>query len=247
MSCREILIIVMGLMAAAAVSYAGPPFRTDDPIPVPYMHGELYLFSTGIADGTGTSGVGPAVEFNYGVFHNTQFHVVFPLAFDIPRGGVSYAGYGDTEVGVKYRLVEQTGSVPDIGVFPLVEIPTGNAARGLGNGKAQVYLPVWLQKDFGNWTVYGGDGYWVNPGPDNKNWNFTGLLVQYDFSDALYLGAEVFHQTPSTVDASGYTGIHVGGSVPVAKDYEVLFSGDAGNGITSYKHFAYYIGLYHTF
>jgi hypothetical protein len=23
--------------------FAGPPFRTDDPVPVPFMHGELYL------------------------------------------------------------------------------------------------------------------------------------------------------------------------------------------------------------
>lgn len=244
---KRSLLIVLALLVTGGSAVAGPPFRTDDPIPVPYMHGELYLFSTGVIDGSGTSGVGPAVEFNYGVFPNTQFHVVFPMSFDAAKSGPSYAGYGDTEVGVKYRFVKQSRDIPDIGLFPLVEIPTGNAAKGLGNGKAQLYVPVWLQKDIGDWTVYGGDGYWFNPGPGNRNWNFSGILVQYNFSDVLFLGAEIFHQTSPNVDMPGYTGIHIGGSVPVATDYEILFSGDAGNGITSYKHFGYYLGLYHTF
>ncbi len=161
MNHRQILAAAATLLSAVAVAFAGPPFRTDDPIPVPYMHGELYLFSTGVVDGTGTSGVGPAVEFNYGILPNTQFHLVAPMAYDAPKGGTSYAGYGDTEVGVKYRFVEQSEYIPDIGSFPLVEVPTGNAAKGLGNGKAQLYLPVWLQKDIGNWTIYGG-GVCVN-------------------------------------------------------------------------------------
>lgn len=247
MRYRTFLASGLLCLLTASVSFAGPPFRTDDPIPVPYKHGELYLFTTGVIDGTGESGVGPAVEFNYGVLPNTQFHIVFPISFDAPKGGTSYAGYGDTEVGVKYRFVEQSKYIADVGLFPLVEIPTGNAAKGLGSGTTQVYVPLWLQKDIGNWTLYGGDGYWYNPGPGNKNWDFSGILVQYNFSDVLFLGAEIFHQTPSSADLPGYTGIHIGGSVPVAKNYEILFSGDAGNGITSYKHFGYYLGLYHTF
>ena len=247
MKRKIILAAVILLLSATVETFAGPPFRTDDPVPVPYMHGELYLFTTGVVDGTGTSGEGPAVEFNYGIFPNTQFHVVAPMAFDAPKRAASYAGYGDTEIGVKYRFVEQSGLIPDIGVFPLVEIPTGSAAKGLGSGRTQLYVPLWLQKDIGNWTIYGGDGYWFNPGAGNRNWDFSGVLVQYNFSDAFFLGAEIFHQTASTVVAAGYTGIHLGGSIPVARDYQILLSGDAGNGITSYKHFGYYLGLYHTF
>ncbi|HEY9165068.1 MAG TPA: hypothetical protein VIS48_02790 [Candidatus Kryptonia bacterium] len=227
--------------------FAGPPFRTDDPVPVPYMHGELYLFSSGVTDASATSGIGPAVEFNFGVFHNTQFHVVVPLAYNLPRSGTSYAGLGDTEVGVKFRFLNQSDIVPDVATFPLVELPTGNESRSLGNGKAQIYLPLWLQKDIGNWTIYGGAGYWINPGTGNRNWNFSGVLVQYNFSDDFFLGTELFHQTSAAVDSPSFTGLHFGGGIPVVKNYQVLFSCDAGNGITSYKHFAYYLGLYHTF
>ncbi len=227
--------------------FAGPPFRTDDPIPVPYSHGELYLFSSGTIDATGTSGIGPAVEFNYGVFPNTQFHLVLPVAFDTPKGRPSQFGYGDTELGVKFRFINQGAFIPDIATFPILEVPTASASRNLGTGKAQLYLPLWLQKDIGNWTVYGGAGYWINPGIGNKNWNFSGLLVQYNFTDDFFLGAELFHQTQSSVDAPNNTGLHIGGGIPVVKDTQMLWSCDAGNGITSYKHFSYYIGLYHAF
>ena len=235
------------ILFSAGKILAGPPFRTDDPIPVPYLHGEVYFFSTGTIDATGASGIGPAVEFNYGIFPNTQFHIVFPMAFDIPKRGPSYAGYGDTEIGIKYRFVEQSDFIPDIGIFPLVEVPTGNASKGLGNGELQVYIPLWLQKDIGNWTIYGGAGYWINPGVGNKNWDFSGILVQYNFSDDFFLGAELFHQTPSSIDAPNETGLHIGGGIPVVKDTQILWSCDPGNGITAYKHFSYYVGLYHTF
>jgi hypothetical protein len=241
-------ITVSFLLISTGIIFAGgPPWRTDDPIPVEFKQHELYLFSTGVSDDGGVSGVGPAVEFNYGVFPSTQFHIVLPLAFDAPKDGKKHFGYGDTELGIKYRFVEQGNLMPAIATFPIAELPTGNASESLGNGKTQLYLPIWFQKDIGSWTVCTGTGYWINPGTDNKNWQFFGLQAQYNFSDEFYLGAEIFHQTASTINSNGYTGIHVGGAVSVVKNYQILFSGDAGNGITSYKHFSYYLGLYHEF
>jgi hypothetical protein len=226
---------------------AGPPFRTDDPIPVGFRHGEIYFFSSAVTDATGIFGIGPAFEFNYGPLDDVQLHIVMPVAFSKPKNGPAYAGYGDTELGVKYRFVHQTDLLPDVGTFPLIELPTGNASKGLGNGKPQIYIPLWLQKDIGNWTIYGGAGYWINPGSGNRNWNFSGILVQYNFSGNFFLGAELFHQSPSTDSSPQNTGLHFGGGIPIGDNTQVIFSADPGNGITSYKHFSYYVGYYHTF
>lgn len=239
--------LLVGLCLVNLRIIAGPPFRTDDPIPVPFQHGELYLFSTAVFDGGGFSGVGPAIEFNYGILPNTQFHLVAPMAFSVPKGEVTHIGYGDTEVGIKFRFVAQSTYMPAIATFPLVEIPTGNASKNLGNGAIQIYLPIWLQKDIGKWTIYGGGGYWINHGIGDKNWEFAGLLVQYNFTDNFFLGAELFHQTPSSITVKDNTGLHVGGGIPLARNFQLLFSTDLGNGITAYKHFSYYLGLYHTF
>jgi len=228
-------------------TFAGPPFRTDDPIPVDYLHGETYIFSTGTRDAEGTRGVGPAVELNYGILPDTQFHLIAPMAYDAPRGSASHFGYGDTEIGIKYRLVHETDGLPAIGIFPLVEVPTGNQNKGLGNGQAQYFLPLWLQKDFGRWTTYGGGGYWIKPGSGNKNYWFSGILLQYSFSDTFYLGGEIFYQTADTAGGLDSSGFNVGASIPLVGRFQLLLSAGHGLTNTSSNRFSFYIALYRAF
>jgi hypothetical protein len=152
----------MALIPAAAI--AGPPFRTDDPEPVDYQHWEFYTFTAGSHVTDDTSGVLPAFEFNYGIVPNGMVHVIAGMAFDHPSGSPTVFGMGDVELGFKYRLIEQdkNSTQPSIGIFPLVELPAGDQNKDLGAGHASVFLPVWIQKDFGDWTTYGGGGYWFN-------------------------------------------------------------------------------------
>ncbi|HKJ34086.1 MAG TPA: hypothetical protein VKA34_19805 [Balneolales bacterium] len=240
-----ITLILLGFFTSPA--YAGPPFRTDDPGLLPYLGGEAYIFSSGTFDHSGAAGVGPAVEFNYEFLRKGFFHIVLPLAFNDPKHASSHFGGGDIELGFKYQFTAQKGWFPAIATFPLMEIPSGKASKGLGNGKPQYYIPIWLEEDFDHWTVYGGGGYWFNQGIGNKNFDFTGILVQYNFSDEAFLGMELFHHTPSAISARNRTGIHLGGGFPIFHKIQFLFSGDLGNGITSYKHFSYYVGLHYIF
>jgi hypothetical protein len=120
---------------------AGPPFRTDDPEPVEFGHYEFYMFSTGTHVRGETSGVAPGFEFNYGLIPNGQFHIVAPLAFDRTEGEPGHYGYGDTELGFKYRFIEEdkNGWRPQVAVFPLLELPTGSEKQGLGAGHTRVF------------------------------------------------------------------------------------------------------------
>ncbi|MGA7959293.1 MAG: hypothetical protein WCA26_19785, partial [Xanthobacteraceae bacterium] len=138
---RVAAIALAWMALMPGVANAGPPFRTDDPEPVDYQHYEFYTFFTGTHISGDTSGVGPAWEFNYGLIPNGQFHIVAPLAFDSPAGGPSQFGYGDTELGFKYRFVHEDdkGLRPMVGVFPLVELPPGDQGSGLGSGHVRVY------------------------------------------------------------------------------------------------------------
>jgi hypothetical protein len=243
---RAVLVAILWLIPAAA-AFGGPPFRTDDPVPVGYHHSEAYLFSAGTIEADGTSGVGPAVEFNYGPLPDVMLHLIAPMAYDAPKGEASHFGYGDTELGIKYRFVHETDVLPMIGTFPLLEIPTGNEDRGLGNGEAQWFLPIWIQKDIGKWTTYGGGGYWINPGPGNKNYWFSGILLQYSFSESFYLGGEYFYQTADTVDNEDSHGFNLGGSLPLVSNFQLLFSAGRGLTNTSSNQFSYYIALYRAF
>lgn len=210
MHVKRRTIFIIGTMCAATLARGGPPFVTDDPEPVELKHWEVYLASQYAHGPDDANGTLPHVEVNYGVLPNLQLHLIAPLAFDAPAGSTRQYGYGDTELGAKFRFVEETSDSPQVAVFPLVELPTGSSSRGLGAGHTQVFLPVWMQKGSGPWTTYGGGGYWVNPGPGNRDWWFTGLLVQRQVLLNLAIGAEIFHETAKSDSVGPDTKVNVG-------------------------------------
>jgi len=242
--------LALAAVLAAGPAHAGPPFRTDDPEPVEYQHWEIYGFSTGTHFQGDTNGVLPGLEVNYGAAPNLQLHLVAPLAFDRPSGSGTQYGYGDTELGVKYRFIEEDGKGwrPQIGVFPLIEVPTGDRQRGLGSGHTRAFIPIWLQKSFDEWTTYGGGGYWINPGAGNKDYWFFGWLLQRKVTEQLTLGGEIFHQTATTVSAPSSTGFNLGGIYDITENHHILFS--AGRGIqhaSETNEFSYYLAYQYTF
>ncbi|HKK21510.1 MAG TPA: transporter [candidate division Zixibacteria bacterium] len=241
------LIFLTVLWSTASVM-AGPPFVTDDPGSLPLHTGELYLFATGSRSADGTSlDASPGIEANYSLFRNTFFHLVAPLALVRPSGGPTMLGPGDLELGFKWRFLAQDSTRPDIGLFPLLSLPTGAKDRGLGSGKTQLFVPLWVQKDFGRWTGYGGGGYNINPGTGNKNFWFTGLLLQRQVSNRLYLGGELFHQTPDTAGGASGTGFNLGGGVTLTEPYQILFSAGRNLQNSEVNQFSFYLALYRTF
>jgi hypothetical protein len=126
---------MFALMSVRSLAQAGPPYLTDDPDPVPPKHFEAYIFE--LSDGTkaGTSFAGPSYEMNYGAAPNLQLHLVIPLVNSLPPNSPVTHGIGDIEFGAKYKFVDEKKFVPEIGVFPFIEFPTGNPDKGLGVGK----------------------------------------------------------------------------------------------------------------
>jgi hypothetical protein len=212
--------------------YAGPPFLTDDPEPVDKGHGEFYIASLDTWSGDGVMGTLPHFEFNYGPIENVQLHVIAPITFNRPAdtGDMTY-GYGDTELGVKWRFIQEDSlfkGCPQVGIFPLLEVPTGDANRGLGSGHLQEFIPVWMQKSWGTdnrqWTVYGGGGYEFNPGTGNENFGFFGAVLQKQLTDNFTLGGELFHFTPSAHGQAAHTGFNIGCIYDFSDHWHLLFS-----------------------
>lgn len=106
-------------MVIAVPAMTGPPFQTDDPEPVDLHHYEFYVASQQTLTADGRSGTLPHFEFNYGALPNLQLHIMAPYAFSSPSGGPTQHGYGDTELGLKYRFVQETDNVPMVGIFPM--------------------------------------------------------------------------------------------------------------------------------
>lgn len=208
---------------SATSAFGGPPFLTDDPAPVDFHHWEFYLSSEQEFERAQTNATLPHIEINYGAVPDVQLHIVFPMGYVRTDAGTAY-GFADMELGVKYRFVQEQEGVPQIGIFPLLEVPTGNKDRQLGQGNIQAFFPLWVQKSWGKFTTYGGGGYWYAPGEGNRNWAYAGWLLQYDFSDAVTLGGEAYYRTADAPDASPGAGLAFGGYLNMDEHNHILFS-----------------------
>ena len=240
------MLMALVLLSVSGVGrvHAGPPFFTDDPAPVDYHHNEFYVFST-LDQSNGSDAIqGPAIEYNRGIAANTQFHVVLPFSYFSSATGGSAFGFGDVEFGIKYRFVDETGDRPQIGIFPMAELPSGSARRGLGNGSTWYRLPLWIQKSWGSWTSYGGVGLDINHAPGMRDATFGGWLLQRTLGPRLTLGGEVFRQNALAIGTRGYTLLNLGGYYNFTPDFSLLFS--AGHSVVGEQHAVAYLGLYWT-
>lgn len=245
---RSIALFVLFALIAVyrCVAQAGPPYLTDDPDPVPLHHFEAYAFE--LSDSTpaaGTSLTGPSFEMNWGAAPNLQLHLVVPFVNNLAPDQPATHGVGDIELGAKYKLFDETAHLPEIGIFPFVELPAGDASRGLGVGSTWYRVPLWLKKSSGNWNVFGGGGEVFAHGNGNLNYPFAGGLLQRKLSDRLTLGVELFGHGQQVAGPDGIPRsvlMNFGGFYSLTEHFQLLFA--AGHSVAwnpeTYTYFATY-------
>ena len=221
------VVALLGL--AAGWVRGGPPFLTDDPVPVETGHWEFYAASQWAWSGRAAAGTSPHFELNYGAAPGLQLHVIVPVATAWEEGAPARTGLGDVELGVKFRFLSEGRRRPEVGIFPLVTLPSGSEERGLGAGHAAGFLPVWLQKSFGPWTTYGGGGFRVGPGEGAL---VLGWLLQRKISEHVTLGGEVYRTHPLG-DGPDQTQFNAGCIIDISERHHLLLSVGPSLGVDS--------------
>ncbi|WP_068077119.1 hypothetical protein [Novosphingobium lentum] len=219
-------IVAAGLLLAGSLwpvaALAGPPFETDDPQPTDTGHWEIYGFAA-------TEGVGvenqtrTGFDLNYGPLPDVQLTATLPLEFDRDDQGQTTRGVGDVELGVKLRLLHQDKGGIDLAIFPRAILPS--SGHRFGSGKVAALLPVWAQRDFGSWSVFGGGGYAINPGAGNRDYWSGGIAVTHDVTSNILLGIEAQRQGSDTQGGVGSTLLGLGGIVKLGEPFSLLFAG----------------------
>jgi hypothetical protein len=60
-------------------------------------------------------------------------------------------------------------------------------------------MPLWLEKDWGSWSAFGGGGCALNRGSGSQDFCQAGWVLTRQILPSLQLGAEIVHQTADKI------------------------------------------------
>lgn len=231
----------LALLCLAPVVHAGPPYLTDDPQPTDYRHFETYLFGSGNAARAGSSAEA-GVDFNVGARPDLQLTVVAPIDYERPAAGSSATGLGNIELAAKYRFAHAQRCGWDISTFPRWILPS--VERRVGERHNAVQLPIWLEKDFGRWSTFGGAGLTLQRGAGARNYTLMGWAITRQMLPRLQLGAELFHRSADEPGGLATTVVNAGLRYDFNDHYHLLGSTGPGiqNAAQTYAH-TWYLAL----
>lgn len=206
-------LAVWCLLVKAA--WAGPPYLSDDPQPTDFGHFEIYAFGAGTQTPSGAEGEA-GIDFNYGAAPDLQLTVVVPRAYDED----GHAGLGNVELAAKYRFLHQEDFGLDVSFFPRIFLPS--ASTQVGDDHAALLLPLWAQKDFGKWSLFGGGGCTIADAAGTQDFCQAGLAVTREVAPGLRLGAEIFHQGADAPGGKQATSLGFGVNYDISDTYHLL-------------------------
>jgi hypothetical protein len=233
------------LAALAPAAHAGPPYVSDDPQPTDYRHFEIYAFTEGLRTEQGTSGAA-GVDFNYGAGPDLQLTAVLPRAYARPRDAPAPSGLGNIELAAKYRFAHQHDSGWDIAFFPRLFLPS--ASNAVGARHASVLLPIWLERDWGGWSSFGGGGCALNHGGDSRNYCLASWALAYQLRPNLQVGAELVYQSADTYGMPSALGAGAGIRYDLSKTYHLLaYAGPGLRDPADTDRYSWYASILFTF
>ncbi|WP_323121119.1 transporter [Burkholderia alba] len=151
---------------------------------------ELNMEQTSKEEGTGrqqlwnttlTRGFGPSVDL----------YVNAPYTHVQTRSDEAGSGFGDIEIGAKWRFLERGPF--SLALKPRINVPTGDDHHGLGNGRVNAGATLLAQYDAGSFTFLANAG--VNYQPNSHDdmtslWQVSGAAL-YHVTDTLHLTVDI--------------------------------------------------------
>jgi hypothetical protein len=228
----------------AARAQGGPPLITDDPETIGRNHIELNLALTAAHRPGEREYELPLIDFNYGVGDRGQLKFEIPWVFLQESGERARNGLGNSLVGYRYRFLDQKDAGVTMSTYPQVGFnnPTRSARRGLVERGAELFLPIEIAREFGEFGVNVELGCDIHQSTPDL-WD-AGLAIGRNVSDRVEALAEIHEEGLSGFrDSVGI--VNLGLRWRVAPERTLLLS--VGKGIhgpsTDRPSFVAYVGM----
>lgn len=189
---------ILCFLLGAGFVHAGPPLLTDDPDTPERGHWEINLAATAEKRSDVWSLESPLLDFNYGLRDNVQLKFEVPYLIEAQEGGKDQTGIGDSELGVKWRFLDQEKCGVSVSTYPQFAFNNSNHAvrRGLVEDGWQFILPVEVSRELDDKTVVFGEvGFtWGEEGEEGALW---GIACERELCEKFSLLGEIYGQCGS--------------------------------------------------
>ena len=148
---KKILGLTGLLLAISQSAYAAHPLVTDD-TGVQGAGGIQLEMNTDWSRQNGDAGHVGAFTFTYGVTDTLDVFLNLPQTFQATGG----TGSGDISLGAKWHYYDEDGL--SLALKPELFTPSGDADKGLGNGRSSAGLTGIASYEIGAWTLHGNLG-----------------------------------------------------------------------------------------
>ena len=130
-----LLLVFLSLSFYTPSLYAARPLTTDDAWTVERGKFQVETGFDFLREDNHDRGFNPSLILTYGVLERMDFGIGGGYLFVHPQRGERESGMGDTEVKLKYRLLDEKDGRPALAFAGILKVPTASESRGLGSGK----------------------------------------------------------------------------------------------------------------
>lgn len=134
----------------------------------------------------------PSITLTYGLSERMDMGIEGGYLLVHPAEGKKENGFDDTEVKLKFRLMDEKDWMPSFAIAGILKIPTASKSRGLGSGKTDFGINLIFTKILGKkWSFHINTGYtFIGEHGMNNEFNYS-FAAQLILSDKLALIGEI--------------------------------------------------------
>jgi hypothetical protein len=129
--------------------FAARPLTTDDAWTVERGQFQLELGFDATRQDNHDRELGPSLTLSYGLSDRMDLGVGSGYLFIHPTEDKKKNGLSDTEVKLKYRLMDERDLRPALAVTGTLKIPTASESKGLGSGQTDFGMNAIVTKNLG--------------------------------------------------------------------------------------------------
>ena len=234
-------LMIFTLCCLGQTAQAGPPYAVNDP-ETPERHWiELnigYLSSHGRGYEIQEY---PSIDINYSYLNNLQLTLAVTGVSIRESGAKRKPSFADVWTEVKWRFQEEKKNRPQLALDYAIKLPTAGRSQGLGTGNVDHTMLLIGQKAIGRLTIFGNVGINIVGNHDGRNNALYGIVCDYQLTEHLDVGAEVYGNTSAAVGERAELAWGLGLTYRFAPDRALLLK--AGRSVQGFSDLDIYAGV----